>query len=299
MFQILINQFKLAGLYLEILTEPIRKGRNMERIFQIDIKRTTKGANRNEKFRIYPGNNKDIKINIINIDKDRKQLVLQVKEPAITFYQIHRLYGKDRIEEYKNRSNARIIDNRTIETSETTPEGNRFFLMGVDERQLFIAQLKNSCSTVKQAHDQLSRTVIKTAMGRGVGSSRQGEWFFIETSESTRENIDEKIKKSECIFRKKTNIGSFLGRPGGNPHTADEIAVISRSSDHKSVESNVLRRRISPPLRNRVYVRGSIRHKDHKTIHFKQWREVIMNNEESLNMQDQSRIGSNGVMWFD
>jgi hypothetical protein len=46
--------------------------------------------------------------------------------------------------------------------------------------------------------------------------------------------------------------------------------------------------------RDRVFVRGSIRHKDHKTVRFSQWREVIANNEG-----DTARATASGVFWVD
>jgi len=294
----LVGMFKRVGLFLQILNEPIRKGVNLEKIFQIDIKGENKNNHRNEKFRIYPGTNPEIRINVINTDQEKKQLILQVKEPEVTFKQIYQLGYKERIDKYMNDPTARIIDNKTVELTQTTSAEDRTFLMGVDERQLFITQLRQKCRTVDEAHHFLKRNVIRFANNRSaIGTSRQGEWFFIETNQSIRDDIEMKIKRTEAFIKHKQNIGDILGRSGGNPHIADEIAILPRIDDHKSIESKNRSRIVSPHFRHRVFVKGNVRHKDHKTVHFRNWREVIINNENSL--RNQSRITAAGVYWFD
>jgi hypothetical protein len=156
----------------------------------------------------------------------------------------------------------------------------------VDERQLFIAQLAEPCTTVGQAHKSLGRTVM-TADGTRKGSAldRQGEWFFWETKQRTREAIDELVEKNKLVVHRNAPIGSFAGRGGGNPHIADELIV-------------------TPPLDKlnhgfgvrpqSVYVRGKIRHVDHKTIKFSHWREVVANNEGAT-----AQAGAAGVFWVD
>jgi len=297
--QNLIEKFRKAGLDLIIEKNTMRKGRGMEDIFQMDIQRNIKGISRHEKFRIYPGHPDNI-IQVRNTDEKTKQLILLVKEPEREFDNVSPITkfntfkrikeeavkrGRGVIRIYKEANDAHIITKAA--------GGTRYFLLGIDERQLFLAQLRGAATTVEGARQQLGRTV-QFADGTRKGSSidRQGEWFFLETRQTTRDEIERALKETKTAIRKKVNVGQFLGRPGGNPHIADEIVLlpVTTTTDIQRMAGGNPRRL----LRNRVFVRGSIRHKDHKTVKFSQWREVIANNEGQTAMST-----SSGVFWVD
>jgi len=286
----LIEQFKLAGLFLIILTTPIRSGRNMELIFQLDIQKVQKGNKRTEVFRIYPG--KETSIQGINIDPDKKQLLLMIKEPRIEFETERVIQKKETVELItKNLSDRNIkfrVDKGKIYYIEKTPGRTRHFLAGVDERQLFIAELQESCSTVEQAHKVLGKT-IQFSDGKRKGSSvdRQGEWFFLETDQITRSEIEKAIQKNLTVIQTHQNIGAKFGFPGGNSHMSDELVILPKSLNSSPGSKSI--------MRNRVFVKGKIRHIDHKTVKFSHWREVIKNNEPVSN----SRMGANGLFWID
>jgi hypothetical protein len=169
-----------------------------------------------------------------------------------------------------------------------TDAAMRYFLMGVDERQLFIAQLTAAATTVDGARKLLGRTV-EFAEGKRRGSSldRQGEWFFLETTQEQRDHLDALIKKNKLAVHKKVAIGTFAGR-GGKPHTADElIALVGENVTSKLGHGFPVRPR-------QIYIRGSVRHSDHKTVRFSEWREVIANNEGAT-----GRAAATGVFWVD
>jgi hypothetical protein len=297
--QNLIEKFRKAGLDLIIEKNTMRKGKGMEDIFQMDIQRNIKGVGRHERFRIYPGHSDNI-TQIRSIDDQAKQLLLLVKEPVREFDNIAQInhfntFKRIKEEAEKRRGVIRVYkQGKEAHVITKAPGGIRYFLLGIDERQLFIAQLRGPASTVEEARKHLGRTV-QFADGTRKGSSldRQGEWFFLETRETTREEISMALDSTRAAIRKKVNIGGFLGRPGMNPHMADELVVLPSSvtnTDSARMAGGNPRRL----LRNRVFVRGSIRHKDHKTVKFSQWREVIANNEGETAMST-----SSGVFWVD
>ena len=296
--QNLIEKFRKAGLDLIVEKNSMRKGRGMEDIFQMDIQRNIKGVARHERFRIYLGHQDNI-VQIRNIDDQAKQLLLLVKEPVREFDNIAQInhfntFKRIKEEAEKRRGVIRVYkQGKEAHVITKAPGGIRYFLTGIDERQLFIAQLRGSASTVEEARKQLGRTV-QFADGTRKGSSldRQGEWFFLETRETTRNEIERALRGTRTAIRRKVNIGGFLGRPGMNPHIADEIVLlpVTETTDIARMAGGNPRRL----LRNRVFVRGSIRHKDHKTVKFSQWREVIANNEGETAMST-----SSGVFWVD
>jgi len=292
------EKFEKVGLNVVLETAPIRKGRGMNDIFQLDIQRNIKGTSRWEKFRIYPGHPDNI-VQVRDIDKDSKQVLLLVQEPVREFdnvVPITRFNTFKRIKEEaeKRRGILRIYkQGKEAHVIMKAPGGKRYFLLGVDERQLFIAQLKGAATSVEGAREQLGRSVQFADGSRRTSSlDRQGEWFFLETNQSTRDAIEKAIRQTRTAIHRKVNVGTFLNRPGGNPHIANEIVILPTNERDKIERmAGASPRRL---LRNRVFVRGSIRHKDHKTVTFSQWREVIANNEG-----DTAMATANGVFWID
>ena len=160
-----------------------------------------------------------------------------------------------------------------------TSSQKRHFLCGLDERQLFIAQLPKAVSTVRDAHACLKRTELVLAEGKGIKATRQGEWFLVEATKEELDLIDLGLKKNLLVIEHSVPIGPFTvgGLRGsgrvrqglGNPHTADELLVLP---GHPLAHGFAVRSR-------EVFVRGRIRHVDHGTVAFSQWRKVIRNNE--------------------
>jgi hypothetical protein len=289
----LVREFERAGLTLVIVDKPIRFGRSLEDIFQMDIERKLSGTRRYEKFRMYPGHKSNF-IQIRDVDRVAKQLVLMVQESAREFDEIVPITKRmtaEMIEERANRIRPRLVriqfrcnENRVVITHKTQEEV-RYFLMGVDERQLFIAQLRGPATTCLIARKSLGQTVEFAGGNRRRGSSldRQGEWFFLEVLDELPE-IELAIKQTRTAIRKKMNIGEVMGRRG-SPHVADELVTVPAPK---------LAHGFSVNSRPRVFVRGSIRHRDHHTVHFQNWREVIANNEGAT-----ATASASGVFWVD
>lgn len=105
---------------------------------------------------------------------------------------------------------------------------------------------------------------------------------MLEITAGEQKVVEEIIAKRLLgAVHKKANIGTFLGRPGGNAHVADELVRIPICE-------------LGPQLRDKVFVRGAIRHIDHKTVYFHNWREVVKNREGATGTATAS-----GVFWVD
>ena len=287
-YQNLINKFEKAGLHLEIVDAPLRRGRGMDQIFQMDIDRKRAGTRRYEKFRLYPGH-RDNLIQVRDIDKQHSQLLLMVHEPQREFdetVQVSKWMTRERIVEgiQQQRPKPKYVDHGDyFVITNKTPAEVRYMLLGVDERQLFVAQLADHATTVEQARASLGSSVrFAEGARRGSSMDRQGEFFFLETAADTRQCIDAAIRRTEIAIKHGANIGQFAGRPQGNPHVADELVTMPVHFE------------LNPQLRAKVYVRGKIRHVDHKTARFSNWREVIKNHEGATGTGTAS-----GVFWID
>ncbi len=173
------------------------------------------------------------------------------------------------------------------------------FLRGHDERHWFVAAVPESApvGTVRQAKEALKPAEVRSAqatkrLGAEAGNRRknaayrrQGEWFFLPAPGLSVD--DSLVLRDEPLRR----------GDGGKPHWVEScyrtggetVHVCSRRpngvtpSQHEKILANnpkargwgwqVMRRNPG------VYVRGSVRHADHKTIVPHGWHRVLMNTE--------------------
>lgn len=298
----LVRRFADAGLSLVLADRPLMGlgGRGGSDIVQIDIQRDSR---RHEWFRIFPGAD-DNRIEVVGIDKGIGQLVLMVHEaprdftedvPWSRFMDLHgqpdwiatlaRNLGvrQDAIIPRYGRTSILSVGIRR-----RTPGNKRHFLCGLDERQLFIAQLNRGCSTVREAHASLKTTTVSLAEGQGIKAVRQGEWFFLEATKAELQEIEVGIKKNRFVVEENVPIGPFSVVGGvrgarkvrqfrGNPHTADELLVVPNGFSVRGRE---------------LFVRGRVRHVDHATVKFASWVRVIRNSEANAGQ-------ALGVGWVD
>ena len=255
------QHFADVGLRCRLQKRPIVNANHD--IVQMDI-RTRKGK---EEFLIWPGH-EDNQIHVLGKDKSFQQLVLFVKEPVREFTvttHFGRTDPRDRkgaLQDFMEMQRLRPsdvvsvnMDQRLISYRAKTVEGKRRFLTGMDECHYFMTQMTQPVSTVREAHDALRAPSLNS----GDKFKRQGEWFFTEAKNLTAEDI------RMGIIRKKRHIGDR----GGNPHVADEVLFLKDG---------------------RMFVRGRVRHVDHKTKKFSQWMLVRGNTETSV---------SRGATWID
>lgn len=300
------KQFEKAGLACKVLKEPIR-AINVD-IFQADIQRGFRGNKRMEYFRIYKGHETNI-VAVANCDKEIKQLVLIVKEPKRTWTETEDLSPMEQRslreidrEDWVNtlQTHIKVSRRKVISvhgnqgkpvsfTYEQSTLGNvRHYLLGVDERQLFIAELPKAATTIAQAHQMLKSDDVTFAEGKAKGKTvRQGEWFFVNATEQELQDIELALKTKKLHIIQDGNIGNLTGaRRGGKAHVAREaVRFFGERLGHG----------FSVRRRGEVFVRGAVSHPDHATVRFHHWRKVIKNAEK----EDDSNRGANGVYWID
>jgi hypothetical protein len=175
----------------------------------------------------------------------------------------------------------------------------RKFLCGHDERHWFVAAIPESApvGTVRQAKEALKPDDVIAAQGRAglraeVGNRRknaayrrQGEWFFLPIKDM---HVDERrVLRNEPLSRgngSKPHWVDFCYRTGG------ESVYVCRRHPSGVTEDEYRRILTANPRANSwgwqsmrrnmgVYVRGRVRHADHRTIVLHGWHRVLMNTE--------------------
>ena len=288
----LVKQFKKSGLDLIIRDKPFRIFGNNSRIFQMDVLRSVKGTRRKEWFEMFLGEG-DVNVQILDTDPAKLQVLLLVQEPERVFEVTERKThwrktpAQRRIELHEAGDTFREDKHNFYIQQKTAPD-KRHFLMGVDERQLFVAQLTRGVANITDARRSLGSTVQFHEGKRKMTPNRQGEWFFIKATKEQEEIIELLLEKNRIYILNKVNIGTHAGREGGNPHVADELVIVPADGDYIAATEKQTKwarkhrpvRRGNYPVREReVFVRGAVRHVDHKTIKYSHWYQVILNNE--------------------
>lgn len=252
--QEIIEGFAKAGLMAIPMKRPTFFGQDARSAFFLTVRR------RGTKvwYEFWPGREEN-KVQILNADPALRQLVLLVKEAG----------GKFITKEYD--ASKRKMVNRTNTISPQT----RRFLVGFDERDLFMAQLPAAAriTTVRQAHEVLRPGTMPgtPALPKKGKVVRQGEWFFYP---ATKEDKAE-IQKMKLAIKTKFPIEG----PGrGKPHTADEyLELLGKALPVE--ERQRFRTRWKGPV-EKMFVRGAVRHLDHETVYFSDWQRVIRNAED-------------------
>jgi hypothetical protein len=174
------------------------------------------------------------------------------------------------------------------------------FLCGHDERHWFVAAIPEDApgvGNVRTAMEALKPAEVQAAQAskglkeanlrrrKNAAYVRQGEWFFVPAPDL---KVDRKlILRNEPIARgngSKPHWADFCYRTGG-----ESVYVCPRYPNGLTVpEYEKLLQRMPDAKRwawramvrdARVYVRGQIRHSDHKTVGLHVWHRVFMNTE--------------------
>ena len=241
--------------------------------FKVDVRRDKKG----EYFEIVISENgDDIELNVLNVDKAIKHLLLMVRN------------GQEKTK----------------------------ILCGHDEREWFTSQVNVSSTTVRTAMDALKpKEVVQAQKRAGVKSKnwncrhnegfiRQGEWFFVK--QDIEDVIEDAILKNEPLILSgvragnKPHIAQFAYRTGGE-QVYIPSAGLTRLFDFPTTWRNNLQRGLTGPERRNfidefgskaaklkwrsmsrnpdLYVSGTVRHPDHATITLNGWYRVYVNGE--------------------
>ncbi len=176
-------------------------------------------------------------------------------------------------------------------------------LMGHDERHWFIAQVNGS--TVQEAKENLKPEIVRERQKRvkvkrskrnkrkNAAFIRQGEWFFlpepeffpgkntiISSNEPLRRGAGKPHMAEECCRIGGTTV-MFNTRLAPNGVSMDEYNRIRQDPDPE--RQKVVRRSGGWRAMTRdalVYVRGKVRHPDHKTLKLRGWHQVVPNTEQ-------------------
>lgn len=173
------------------------------------------------------------------------------------------------------------------------------FLCGHDERHWFVAAVPEAAAAsnvdaafealkpqaVRERQRQLKLKPRKRNKRRNEAFIRQGEWFFVPAPDCKED--------MRLVLR-----NEWLRRGDGKPHVCEELlrhggeVVYVAAGYPQGVTENQYRKLLKrrPELRKRswtvqrrnpkVFVRGKIRHSDHKTIVLNGWHEVLVNTEQ-------------------
>jgi hypothetical protein len=169
-FNNLIGEFALANIKLKLVSKPSQflasKKHRIKRNttnFLMDLRTTNQKTGYGQYFIIYPGT--ETMIEVLNVNKEFKQLILMVREPerSMTF----------ETRRWDNELRKAVTDINTIKNEAEI----RHFLIGHDEGHLFVARLNKNISTVEQAHKTLMPFELRNKPKSYY--KRQGEWFFV------------------------------------------------------------------------------------------------------------------------
>ncbi len=216
-----------------------------------------------------------------------ERFVLSIRESAIPRYEFLLLEKRPKMRHL-------LLLARQLETGE-----KRKFLCGHDERHWFIAglpegkgitgidgamqALKPDAAIARQIRSGVKPKNLHRR--RNDGFIRQGEWFFLPEP-SYRPANPLLILRGEPLARSggKSHMTAELYRTGGTmvyvsrhaPHGLTEGEyrdLIKRRPGAESWNWTIMRR---DPV---VFVRGTVRHPDHKTVTLPFWHRVLLNGE--------------------
>lgn len=214
-----------------------------------------------------------VELHVLDFDKKLVQMLLMVKEPIVN--------AKGMITGYRNDK----------------------LLCGHDERHWYVASVKPEATNIHTAFESLKPDRVKEVQKKvnprkrnrrhNPAFIRQGEWFFIPV-DFIPDYKPEEIRRNEPI-----------SRPGGSPHRVEEVLrfggekvyvrrnkIYSEKEFENLMATKPLNEKGDPLRPNefeiryrgaRVLGRGTVRHRDHKTVHLKGWYEIHLSTEARTN----------------
>lgn len=154
-------------------------------------------------------------VQVIAKDEGLKQLVLSVHEPS---------------REIEMSEGFRNVNGKYIQTlrKQMTPEEKRYYLMGMDERSLFIsglpADVPDDIESVQDAYTLLKPHEVEDAENEGRRVMRQGEWFFVKMTQSEEKSMFTHVDEHPELLKR-----SYRLRRGGNrPHMCKQYVGLRR-----------------------------------------------------------------------
>lgn len=256
----ILNAFKKLQLNVELdkSMPSFMRVRGNRDLFTLRVETKRRGTRIEEKFLLHPG--KDNRVEVLDIDKHNRQLVLMVHEEKGTF----------QIKQYDATQKKDVLVTHTVLDRKVK------YLIGMDERSYFMAPLPGSPTTVAQAHRALRPNQIRERDAQKKKAIRQGEWFFVP--------FDGVVPASALVYKDEGLRLRPNDRIAGKPHMATEVVWVSmRREEFLPTPGHPWRTRISGD--NIVLARGKVRHPDHETVELQSWHRVYHNREERSGTQ--------------
>ncbi len=268
----LICRFSDAGLPLQLAPEPIARAAAAELVFQMDIRRTRRWDPHSEYYVAWPGGDDNVVV-VQGVDKRERQLVMMVHEPQHWFWeevppwtarQARRSEGWRESLAKQARVEVRdiVYEGEQVWVRRSTDARKRHFLVGRDERQLFMCRLPQACTTVAEAHEALrvpeARLNARSVLERAI---RQGEWFFVPAEPDDETRIEDELANGTLELHRGAALSQFIPR-AGKPHVVDEVVDTRDDAGDRQ-----------------VFARGRVRHVDHRTVRLYRWYRVFRNRE--------------------
>ena len=177
--------------------------------------------------------------------------------------------------------------------------GKEKYLCGHDERHWFVCAVPGrSITNVVTAMDALQPAIVREQVKSNIRRSktrfdrrneafvRQGEWFFVPAPKIEPKG-DNQIRRHEPLIRgfgSKAHVCAEAFRTRGEP-----VMVCTKFPTGVSMQKHSEMIQTNPKAKKwnwslmyinaSVYVRGTVRHPDHKTIVLDGWHQVFMNTE--------------------
>jgi hypothetical protein len=142
------------------------------------------------------------------------------------------------------------------------PAHSRRLLLGHDERHLFVARLpvEARVSRLAGAFDALKPAEVIEAEAAGRHPVRQGEWFFVPTP--AFQPGPGKIVHRKAPLQPHSRFDMYV-----RDHLADELVRVPPEGVDATHHSLL------------IYVRGAVRHVEHRTLRLAGWHQVFRNRE--------------------
>ena len=251
----LLRKFARIGARVKVADRPSRRFRATPGVVSLDVQADRHG----EFFEVVSPEGTDPEVAVLDVQPSDRHLLLMVREGA---------------EKHK-------------------------FLCGHDERHWFVAAVPKSApvGTVRQAKEALKPAEVQTAQShlglraearsrrKNAAYRRQGEWFFLPVpgfvveealvlrNEPLRRGNGGKPHWVESCYRTGGETVHVCSRHPNGVTPSQHEKILASNPKAKGWNWQVMRRNPG------VYVRGSVRHADHKTIVLHGWHRVLMNTE--------------------
>ena len=251
----LLAKFARIGARLRVAERPSRRSGDVSGLVRLDVG----GDRHGEFFEVVPTPGSDPEVAVLDVQPADRHLLLMVRGGG---------------EKHK-------------------------FLCGHDERHWFVAAIPESApvGTVRQAKEALKPAEVRLAQShlglraearnrrKNAAYRRQGEWFFLPVPGFAADEAlvlrDEPLRRGnggkrhwvEFCYRTGGETVYVCSRRPNGVTPAQHEKLLAANPRAKGWNWQAMRRNPG------VYVRGSVRHADHKTIVLHGWHRVLMNTE--------------------